>query len=371
MRIQASVAFAEPQDARSPLATSPPSSSSLTVEIVDPRRESNWDRLVLSHPEATFFHSAAWAKVLCKTYRHEPLYLHFSEADSPLAVVPLMEVRSLFTGRRGVCLPFSDLCAPLVFRENRWQPVMKKLSQLRRERHWKYCELRGGSSLPVSAAAITFYGHKLDLRVGTQELFALCASSVRRAIRKAKKHELRADVSMSLEAVREFYRLHVVTRRRHGLPPQPLSFFLHIHDEVIKRKLGFVVLARQGARAVAGAVFFHFGKKALYKFGASEQEAQEFRGNNLVVWEGIRFLTEQGFETLHFGRTSLDQEGLRRFKLSWGADEETIRYSRFPTLNTPSMPARNGAPALHTKIFRKMPLALNRLAGMMIYPHLD
>ena len=37
---------------------------------------------MLSHPEATFFHSAAWAKVLCKTYRHEPLYLHFSEAGA-------------------------------------------------------------------------------------------------------------------------------------------------------------------------------------------------------------------------------------------------------------------------------------------------
>jgi lipid II:glycine glycyltransferase (peptidoglycan interpeptide bridge formation enzyme) len=178
-------------------------------------------------------------------------------------------------------------------------------------------------------------------------------------------------VSTSQEAVREFYRLHVMTRKRHGLPPQSLSFFLHIHDEVINRQLGLVVLAWNGSRAVAGAVFFHFGKKALYKFGASEQTAQEFRGNNLVMWEGIRFLTEQGFETLHFGRTSLDNDGLRRFKLSWGADEETINYSRFPTLNAASMPGRDSAPRLHTKIFRKMPLALNRLAGTMIYPHLD
>lgn len=371
MRIQASVALAEPQGARTPPITPPLSSPSLAVEIIDPRREPDWDRLVLSHPEATFFHSAAWAKVLCKTYRHEPLYLHFSEGDATLAVVPLMEVRSPFTGRRGVCLPFSDLCAPLVFRENAWQSVLKKLSQLGRERHWKYCELRGGSSLPVSAAAITFYGHKLDLRVGTQRLFALCASSVRRAIRKAEKHELKVGVSTTQEAVREFYRLHVMTRKRHGLPPQPLSFFLHIHGEVINRQLGFVVLARNGSRAVAAAVFFHFGKKALYKFGASEQRAQEFRGNNLVMWEGIRFLTEQGFEMLHFGRTSLDNDGLRRFKLSWGADEETINYSRFPTLNAAPMPDRDSAPRLHTKIFRKMPLALNRLAGTMIYPHLD
>ena len=197
------------------------------------------------------------------------------------------------------------------------------------------------------------------------------SSSVRRAIRKAEKHELKVAVSTSQEAVRDFYRLHVMTRRRHGLPPQSLSFFLHIHDEVVKRQLGFVVLASNGSRAVAGAVFFHFGKKGLYKFGASEEAAREFRGNNLVMWEGIRFLTEQGFEMLHFGRTSLDNDGLRRFKLSWGADEEIIRYSRFPVPNVDAIAPRESVPPLHPRIFRKMPLALNRLAGTMIYPHLD
>jgi hypothetical protein len=371
MSLQAVVAVRETQSAgRSPItsALSPPG---VAVDIVDPRRGSTWDRLVLCHPEATLFHSAAWAKTLCKTYRHEPLYLHFSEAGATLALVPLMEVQSRFTGRRGVCLPFSDLCGPLVFHEKAWPHLQDKLSQLVRERRWKYCELRAGLTHPGWAPAKIFYGHKLDLRIGTQELFSRCASSVCRAIRKASKNGLKVGVSTSEEAIRDFYRLHVMTRRRHGLPPQPWSFFLHIHDEVIKRQLGFVVLARNGSRAVAGAVFFHFNKKGLYKFGASEQEARELRGNNLVMWEGIRFLTEQGFETLHFGRTSLDNDGLRHFKLSWGADEEIIKYSRFPVATVRSTARRESVQPLHLRIFRKMPLALNRLAGTIIYPHLD
>ena len=34
-----------------------------------------------------------------------------------------------------------------------------------------------------------------------------------------------------------------------------------------------------------------------------------------------------GAEKLHFGRTEQENEGLRRFKLSWNTQEETMDYS--------------------------------------------
>ena len=158
------------------------------------------------------------------------------------------------------------------------------------------------------------------------------AGSVRRAIRKAERSDLDVRGEPDLEeAILEFYRLHVRTRRRHGLPPQPKSFFLNIHDEIIKPGSGFVVLAKRRSIPVAAAVFLHTGKKAVYKFGASDERHQDLRGNNLVMWEAIQFLAQNGFDTLHLGRTSFENEGLRRFKLAWGTVEETINYFRFDT----------------------------------------
>ena len=52
------------------------------------------------------------------------------------------------------------------------------------------------------------------------------------------------------------------------------------------------------------------------------------RANNLVMWQGIQFLARNGAEKLHFGRTEQENEGLRRFKLSWNTQEETIDYFR-------------------------------------------
>ena len=343
------------------------------MRVVDPLRDPNWDCLVLSHPSHNFFHRAAWARVLRKTYEHKPIYIRFGRERELVALVPLMEVASPFTGRRGVSLPFSDFCQPLMFDGWGQELLMESLLELGRKRKWQYFELRGGKgSLPATAvAAERYYGHKLDLTLGIEHLFARFDSSVRRAIRKAEKSGINVEVSSSRKAMLDFYQLHVRTRRRHGLPPQSLSFFLNIDQEVMRAGLGFVVLAKNGTRSIAAAVFFCSGEAALFKFGASDERSHEFRGNNVVMWEGIKQLVGKGLETLHFGRTTIDNDGLRRFKLSWGTEEEVIEYFRF-ALNTQTwLNSSRNASEFHDQLFRKLPLAVNRLAGTLIYPHLD
>ena len=217
-----------------------------------------------------------------------------------------------------------------------------------------------------------FYGHTLDLRSGAEELATRFASPVRRAIRKAERSGVKAVIVRNRAAINDFYQLHVQTRRRHGLPPQPVSFFLNIYEHIINRGLGFIVLAQHGPRPIAAAIFFRFGKNALYKYGASDKRFQELRANNLVMWQGIQFLARNGAEKLHFGRTEQENEGLRRFKLSWNTQEETIDYFRVdPSGRQCLAPARSHDSGLHKKVFGRLPLLLNRLAGSMIYPHLD
>lgn len=356
-----------------PAKRAPAAAPIVNTTCIDPLTDPAWDRLASAHPEFTFFHSSAWAKVLHSTYGHEPVYHRFYRGDQLAAVLPMMEVRSPFKGRRGVCLPFTDSCAPLYFgNPEPTQAVMDHLMKISRERNWKYFEVRGKiDGLPGSVPSLSFYNHSLALPRGEDELQSGFASPVRRAIRKAEQNGLVAEISTDLDALLEFYRLHVLTRKRHGLPPQPISFFRNIHEHVIKARLGFVVLTRRESRPVAGAVFFHAGKKAIYKFGASDASQQELRGNNLTMWHGIKTLAQRGFETLDFGRTSLTNEGLRRFKLSWGTGESVVEYAKFDTATQAWTTSQDNASGFHNTIFRAMPAPLNRLAGSLLYPHLD
>jgi lipid II:glycine glycyltransferase (peptidoglycan interpeptide bridge formation enzyme) len=248
---------------------------------------------------------------------------------------------------------------------------MNLLSQLARERKWKYFEVRGRNSGVLTNPTVTYFGHVLDLRSKAEGLLTRFKSSVRRNVRKAKQSGLCVLATRCPEAILDFYQLHGQTRKRHGLPPQPLSFFLNIREEILERGLGVVVIAKSGSHPVAAAVFFRFGEKAVYKFGASDESFCKLRCNNLVMFEAIRFLLENGVETLHFGRTSLDNHGLRRFKLAWGTKEEIIEYFRFEPLTEKCLTGRDKTSGFHRTIFSRLPLAFNRLAGTIIYPHLD
>jgi hypothetical protein len=348
------------------------SDKSLQMRILDPIHEPVWDHVVTLHRDANCFHTSAWAKVLHQTYGHRPFYLQFSCGRRLAALIPLMEVRSPFTGRRGVCLPFSDACEPLVFDPEAISLVRDRLVRFVHERRWKHVEIRGGKFFPLaSSSTAKFYGHRLDLRSEAEELFSRFASPVRRAIRKAERNGVSAAVVRNRRAIADFYRLHVRTRRRHGLPPQPVSFFLNIYQHIIKPGLGFVVLAQHWSRPIAAAILFRFGKNALYKYGASDEKFQELRANNLVMWQGIQFLARNGAEKLHFGRTECENDGLRRFKLSWGPEEETIDYFRVDPSGQKCLIAARSDSGFHKKVFARLPLAVNRLAGAMIYPHLD
>jgi GNAT acetyltransferase-like protein len=346
--------------------------SSLRMRVLDPLRGHEWDRAVALHRDGNSFHTSAWAKVLHQTYKHQPFYLQFFHKRTLAALIPLMEIRSRFTGCRGVCLPFSDVCEPLIFDPNVTESVRDQLLAFAQKRDWGHLEIRGGNSFPLaSVAASRFYGHTLSLSSSSAQIFDRFSGSVRRAIRKAERSEVAAVAVEDRHAISDFYELHVLTRRRHGLPPQPASFFLNIYHHIIKSGQGFTVLARRGSRTIAAAVFFQFGKNALYKFGASDKRYQEFRANNLVMWRGIQRLVDSGVEKLHFGRTDCEDNGLRRFKLSWDTEEQAIDYFRVDPSGQQLPASVRADSGFHKRIFGTLPLIFNRLAGSLVYPHLD
>jgi hypothetical protein len=342
------------------------------MRILDPLRDPAWDHLVALHRDAGCFHTSAWAKVLHKTYKHQPFYLRFSRERRLLALVPIMEVRSAFTGRRGVSLPFSDACEALIFDKEATALVTHRLVRFAQERHWRHLEMRAGKSLQLATKPIAkFYGHTLNLGSSTEQLITRFASPVRRAIRKAERSGVRVLIVRNRQAVSDFYQLHVATRRRHGLPPQPMAFFTNIYEHILQRGLGFVALAQHRSSSIAAAIFLRFGKNALYKYAASDKTFQEFRPNNLVMWYGIQALVDAGAENLSFGRTDCENDGLRRFKRCWSTEEETLDYFRVDPAGRECSAHTRCNSAFHKRIFGKLPPILNRLAGSMIYPHLD
>lgn len=343
-----------------------------TVKIIDPISIEVWDNILLKTPGASFFHSSAWAKVLCESYHYRLLYFTFWDGESLKALLPMADVNSFMTGHRGVSLPFTDYCDPIATDKKAYQNLLSEAFLCGREKGWKYLELRGGAIFLADDAQSStfFYGHTLKLFRNPNEQLSKFRESTRRNIKKAAKEGVMISIRQDIDALRTFYRLNCITRQEHGLPPQPFHFFKKIHEHILLQGKGFICLAELGNSPVAASIFFHFGDKAIFKYGASNRAAQSIRANNLVMWEAIRWCIEHGFKHFCFGRTESENEGLRQFKNGWGTREEKIYYFKYDLSKDRFITDSGQAVSRCKKVFQHVPIPALKIVGNLLYRHM-
>lgn len=341
----------------------------MNLEIINPINYPNWDELLLASGDHSFFHTSAWARVLAESYNYKPLYFTEIVNDRLSVLLPVMEVESFLTGKRGVSLPFTDFCPPVVPDSDSFKDAMKDILDYGKNAGWKYFDFRGGEENMVDVIpSLSHYTHDLNLQQDEEQIFNNFKGNTRRNIRKAIKEGVEVRVDNSFESVKEFFRLNCMTRKRHGLPPQPFRFFENIYKHVISDKKGFTSIAIFKKKIIAGAVFFQFNKDAIFKYGASDMNYSRLRPNNLVMWEAIRWYINHGFENLSFGLTYLENQGLLQFKRSWGTTENLINHYKFDHKKSTFVRDEFRA-KLSYPFFRNMPAPLLNLTGALIYKH--
>jgi CelD/BcsL family acetyltransferase involved in cellulose biosynthesis len=338
---------------------------------VDPLGEPEWLALLERSPAATPFHHPGWLALLGRSFRYELLACCVADEDGALVGgLPVAVVSSRLTGRRLVALPFSDLCAPLLARDappGAAAALGEALAELQRRRGVPF-EVRGtGPALEAAPPGERFHHHVLALGPDIGEVERRFAKSqVRRGIRRARREGLETAVATDRPALEAFFRLHVLTRRRLGVPTQPRRFILGL-DALFAAGLGFVLLVLREGEPIAAAVFLTYGDTLLYKYGASDARFLPLRPNNLLFMEAIRWGCEHGMRRLDFGRTHWGQESLRAFKLAWGAEERELRY-RHVGAEAPGGRGARSQRALSGVIRHSPPLA-GRVIGEALYRH--
>jgi hypothetical protein len=386
----------------------PPALGSGAAEYhwVNPGDKPDWDKLVLRHDTCSVFHSRGWAQVLCSSYQHNPLYLVRLKEDQLQAVLPIMEISSSLTGKRGVSLPFTDSCDPLFSAKSDFAEMFQLGASAGRNLGWRSLETKVGSEWAgLDQPALEFFGHSIDLKQPEDRLFAGLSSTLRNEIRKAERSSVEVIFASDLEGIKLYYALHCLTRRRHGLPPQPISFFENIQTYLLSKGAGFVALAflqngavagdkakastsstqsgrttqfcndsgaaSKGRTPIAGAVFLDFGKHAVYKFSASDESRNQVPAGKLALWRAIQWYKWRGLESLDLGRTSLENTGLRRYKLSWGAAERRIRNLKYHLRSGKFVTKEDKVYGWYNRFFGLCPPAASRTLGRFLYRHLD
>lgn len=338
-------------------------------DIINPLTYFPWNDSVLQDANCSIFHSSNWASVLSESYNYKPRYFTLTQKGRLTALIPFMEINTALTEKRGVSLPFTDYCDPLFADGVVLEEIVDDVIEHGEKSKWKSLEFR--TENPVSAIPVSsqFYGHSLDISRNEETIVSCFRDSTRRNIKKAEKEGVVVTIAQSPDSVRKFYHLNCVTRREHGLPCQPYIFFKKIYSHIISKNLGVVLLATINEKIIAGAVFFNFGDRVIYKYGASDRNYLYLRANNLIMWKAIQWYCGQDYHRFDFGRTEKGNDGLLQFKRGWGAREYPINYYKYDFRRRAFVSDPIKVTGLHNRIFRMMPLPLLKLAGAVLYRH--
>jgi hypothetical protein len=346
----------------------------LNCTILNPLHQPEWDELLAETPGASFFHTSAWARVLHETYGYTPVYIADISSNRVHFLLPVMEVSSFLTGRRGVALPFCDTCEPVVPAGADILDALPCLLEYGKHRKWQSLSMKQGAPPREGHTPWQRYVlHTLTLTPDIERLSAAFKSSTKRNINKALKLSVAITTGTSREDLDAYYQLHCLTRKRHGIPPQPIAFFRNIHKHVLEKNLGLTILARHNGTPVAGAVFFRFRDRSYYKYGAYDLRYQHLRAFNLVMFSAIRYYAEQGCTSFCFGRTEPDNEGLLQFKNGWNADVVDLFYYKFSFKKNAFEAEQTGATSLkfdYTSVLKKMPVGCLKILGNVLYRHI-
>lgn len=331
-----------------------------------PITDGRWRDFVAGRREANPFHHPAWTQVIAECYGYHPfaLLLHGEAGDVGL---PIIEVRHRPGRAKWVSLPFTDHCPPLGPAQAVSPDAVAVLDELRGAAGVARFEIRDTLAGDAAHPGARSFGHTLALHANEDEVFAtLHRSQVQRNIRRAQREGVRVRTSTDdLAVTRVFFDLHVMTRRRLGVPVQPHRYFRVLWQRMIRGGLGFVSIASIADTPVAAAVFLTFNGTIVYKYGASDPQYWNARANHLLFWEAIRWGCRHGFHTFDFGRTGARDESLREFKSRWGTVERSLVYSVLADRD-PS-PVRDEVPSLARAFIRRSPAVTTRALGSALY----
>jgi CelD/BcsL family acetyltransferase involved in cellulose biosynthesis len=342
------------------------------VHILDPLVDDRWDDLVVRHPGAAAFHQRGWLKALARTYGYEPLVLTSATAGERLKDgIVLCRVSSWLTGVRLVSLPFADHCEPLLSEHESLEFENWFRTECDRQ-HWKYVELRplsllwnGGHGLQPSRS---YCFHELDIRADLEEIFrGLHKDSIQRKIRRAEKEGLSYEAGRSQQLLDEFYRLVLITRKRHRLLPQPKAWFRNL-VECMGDKIQ-VRVARKDGTPISAMLTLRHRSSVIYKYGCSDERFHNLGGMPFLFWRLIEESKASGAEKIDFGRSDLENEGLITFKDKFGATRKLLTYYRYPYTEKAEMPMSRGAETAR-RFLSLLPDAVCSQAGRLLYRHM-
>ena len=339
---------------------------------LDPCGDARWSRFLDNRADASVFHTSGWLEALRRTYGYAPVvYTMSPPGDEIEEGIVFCRINTWLSAKRLVSVPFSDHAAVLSDNPTFLQDTVQFLREQEDTAGYKCIEIRPTTLLNPAPDGLVqsavFYRHQLCLDKELDGLYkSFHKNCVRRKIARAERVGLSYTEGNNAELTQRFYRLLLVTHRRHGVPSQPIAWFLNLMDclgDGIK-----IRVASANGVDVASIITLTHKKMMVYKYGCSDAKYHNLGGVVFLFWRAIQDAKSRGLTTLDMGRSDCDNSGLIRFKEHWATERSRLVYWGSPSRLYSN--ARRWALKAARSTLTRMPTGALRTMGQLLYRHM-
>jgi FemAB-related protein (PEP-CTERM system-associated) len=320
-----------------------------------------WDAFVAAMPGGTFFHRAAWSRVIATAFGHRCHYTLAEQDGAIVGVLPLAHVRTTLFGNTLVSTPFCVYGGPLAVDRATAAALDAHADELREKLGASALEMRErqpaeGDWLVRPDLYVTFRkpiagDHERNMKAIPREQRAM----VRKGIKNGLVSVCNRDMAM-------LHRVYAESVRNLGTPVFSRRYFTILNEAFAD--CSDVVTVLDAENPIASVLNFYFRDEVLPYYGGGTGQARQRAGNDFMYWEVMRRAAARGCRLFDFGR-SKQGTGSFAFKHNWGFEPSALHY-RFhlaPGATVPDLNPLNPKYRLFIAAWKRLPLAVANLLG--------
>ena len=290
--------------------------------IVEPLiNEEEWEDFVAKSPQATFFHTLKWKRVLEECLALETQYLTIRDLTGNLVgICPFVALKELWFFKALNSLPDSDFAGPLVEAEHGKEALSALKSYLRELSLAKSITYASIRCPAASCEGLRENDSKVDTSLGTMNLYLTDEKTAdfiwhrvftnkggqRKFIRRCEREGFQNIEMQSKQDLARFYTLYHNGMIHIGVSPYPLSYFQSVYHLLYPENFNIMLTTDGRGKCLAAQAFFIYREKKdiyLMYLGIDRDAENRFHPSDYLHWGMIQWAQRNGFKHISLGTT--------------------------------------------------------------------